>query len=281
MDTCNHCSGKYPAYRDICPHCGQHVGFPNVRHSKRNEEESALNVRYEKAVQDSRVRGCENEVKTFEIIVDGNSQAVLSRSAEESIRLATDGVELYANYYQLTESEIRLPQGTEWDVWRPLAEGAVFPDYKEKINFAALSLTSSGLPHYGQCSWVCKTTQIAHRATVFEQNCVMFMRPITINDAANLPSGYRASWEARGKLAVAKIAGKIQPNMPPDVFPALLMVPGTSSETDEFIEVHIYGPLSIRSLEKISLRNTSLPCKSKIDALKHKLSAVNVLFEII
>ncbi|MGA3163835.1 MAG: hypothetical protein ABSD77_06555 [Verrucomicrobiota bacterium] len=281
MEICNYCNGEFPAYRELCPHCGRHVGFPNVRHSKRSEEELALNGRYEVAMQDAQMRGCESEVRNFEKLVGSNSKAILNRTAEETIRLATDGVELYANYYQLTESEIRLPLGAEWDFWRRTAEEAVLPGYKEKINFAALSLTSAGLPNYGQCSWVCKTAQIAHRTTVFEQNCVTFMWPINIKDAAHLPVGYRASWEARGKLAVAKVAGKIQPNTMPDVFPALLLAPNTSIEKDEFIEVHIYGTLSIHSLEKISLRNTDLPCKSEIGALKHKLSAIGVPLEIV
>ena len=169
----------------------------------------------------------------------------------------------------------------EWDVWRPMAEEAVFPKYKDRINFAALSLDALGLPHYGPCSLVCKPENIAHRATVFEQNCVVFMWAFNLKDAAHLPSGYRALWEARGKIAVAKLASKIQTSTTPDQFAELLLTPGASGEHDEFIEVHIYGPLSIHSFAKVTLRKTSLPSKAARGALVSKLAKFGIPLEII
>lgn len=281
MDRCPHCNREFPPFLDRCPHCGRDVGFPNVRHCQRPEEEAELNRRYNAAMQDARTRGCEDVVNRFENVVALDSKAILNRSAQETTRLATDTSELYANYYQVSEAAIRLPKGSEWDMWRRPAEEAVLPGYKERICFAALSLTSAGLARYGSCSWVCKPEQVAHRATVFEQNCVVFMLKFRFKDAAHVPVGYRALWETRGKLAVAKLAGKINPSTTTGHFPSLLLSPGKTGQQDKFIEVHIYGSLSIFCFEKVCLRKTALPSKAELGALKSKLWKVGVPLEIV
>jgi hypothetical protein len=257
------------------------VGFPNVRQCERVEETSELDSRYKRAIEDARARACEAHVRNFEEAVGDGSKAVINRSIQETVRLATDGFELYANYYQITEAEIRLPKGGEWDKWRRTAEEAVLPGYKERISFGALSLDLIGLGHYGPCTWVCNVKQIAHRTTVFEQNCVIFMWPFNFKDAARLPCGHRAVWQARGKLAAAKLSSKIDRATTSDRWPSLLLTPGASGERDEFIEVHIYGPLSIYSLEQVALQSTTPVSKAELRALNSILGKQGVPLKVL
>jgi hypothetical protein len=285
MDRCPHptCQRDFPQHCDRCPHCGRDVGFPNVRQCARSEETTALEVRYLTALDSAKRRSCEAQVREFEQMVSQQSRAVLNRSVHESLRLATDGLELYANYYRVADAEIRLPKGSEWDRWRRVAEEAVLPGYKERICFAALSLDGGGLSHYGPCTWICKTSQIEHRATVFEQNCVVFMWPRSFKDAARIPEGYRATWQTRGKLAAAKLASRISLSTTQDLFGSLLLSPDPrgKGEKDEFIEVHIYGPLSVHSLEDVTLRQAGALSKTEARVLQNKLAKQGITLRIL
>ena len=232
-------------------------------------------------MQNARDRGCEDQARLFAEAMERDSHAVINRSYAETLRLASDGNELYANYYQLIEAEVRLPKGDDWDRWRRPAEEAILPGYKEQIKFAVLSLNSLGLPHYGTCSWVCETSRIESRATVFEMNCVVFMWPFSFKESAHLPPGHRAPWPMRAKLAVAKLIAKLDSTTSTDQFPEILMAPGKRPEDDEFIEVHIYGPLSVYSLAEVVLRKSEPISKAKLGALKSKLAKLGIPLKVV
>ena len=76
---------------------------------------------------------------------------------------------------------------------------------------------------------------------------------IKMRDADKLPHGYRATWENRDKLCVAKLAAKIDAATLPDAYSGLLLQQGMTSEDDDFVEVHIWGPMTIRTVEEVSL----------------------------
>jgi len=94
---------------------------------------------------------------------------------------------------------------------------------------------------------------IAHRASVFEENSVLFMERhgVTLTQAEDLPQGYRAPWKDRGKLCVAKLAQKIDQGTPTDELPGILLRQGSTPEDDEFVEVHVGGPMTVRTLERV------------------------------
>lgn len=110
---------------------------------------------------------------------------------------------------------------------------------------AALSLDGNVLKSYGDCSWVLREDMIAHRASLFEENSVLFMEhhDVAIAEAHKLPRGHRAVWAERSKLCVAKLAAKIGHETTDAEFPKLLLRDGRTPEGDEFVEVHVGGPM--------------------------------------
>jgi hypothetical protein len=134
-----------------------------------------------------------------------------------------------------------------------VTDEALFPNYKEEIRFAALSLNGMGLSNYGDCFVVLRTEMIAHRASVFEENSVLFMKhhDIKVSKAHELPPGYRATWGERAKLCVAKLADRIDAATPRGAYSRILLRPGSASEGDDFVEVHVWGPMTIRTVERV------------------------------
>lgn len=199
-ETCSHCGNLIPPSWVRCPHCARPGLFPNVRAAESKEESDALDARYTAATQKAAARGCVTQVQGFEGVAAG-SRAVIARSVNEVLRLASDDKELYSTFYKLGKADVRLPSGEKWDSLREVAESALFTSYREEIRFAALSVDGIGLRNYGVCSLVLRDDMIAHRASVFEENCVLFMdhENIRMADADKLPLGRRATWQARGR----------------------------------------------------------------------------------
>ena len=184
-------------------------------------------------------------VRSFEEAA-GGTRAVIARSLLDVERLASSPRQLYAGYYQLLDAEVLLPD----EIWGPLrgiADEALFPRYKEKIKFAALSLNDAGVPSYGECSLVLREDRIAHRASAFEGNSALLMQEW----AYNLPAGFRATWSQRALLCVAKLARLLMPQTTKVEFAGILLHAGATPAEDDFVEVHVYGPMSCRSFERI------------------------------
>src|SRR6266571_2723029 len=252
--TCDHCRNDIPPSADKCPHCGLPGLFPNVRAAADPSEIAALERRYRSAKQDTLARCAGKSLDDFEVAV-ANSMAILARSDNELQRLATSDNELYATYYQLLAAGVRLPAGDKWDTLRVVADSALFPGYKEHIRFAALSLDGMGLFNYGNCLILLRDDLIAHRASVFEENSVLFMKHhgLKMSEAAKLPRGYRATWKDRAKVCLAKTHKRIDSATDASKYSALLLQQGATSEDDEFVEVHIYGSITIRTIERVIL----------------------------
>lgn len=128
------------------------------------------------------------------------------------------------------------------------------PDFEEQITFAALSLDGIGLSNYGSCSIVLRNDMIAHRATVFEENSVTFTeRHGVAMKKGKVPHGYRAPWPDRGKLCAAKLHRDIDAHTAQAEYSRLLMRGGSTSEEDQFVEAHIFGPWTARTIEQVSV----------------------------
>jgi hypothetical protein len=252
MRPCSDCGNEFIVSEERCPHCGRPGLYPNVYAAKEADEAKALQARYDSAKRDAAARGVASTVAGFEAEVAA-SRAVIARSDAEVQRLITSDNQLYATYYKLIGSGVRLPDDNKWDALRRVADDALFTGYKEHIRFAALTLDGIGTINYGDCFLVLRTNMIAHRASVFEENSVLFMdhHDIRMKDAHKLPRGYRANWEDRAKLSVAKLAAKIDEAAPPGAYSGLLLRQGPTSDEDDFVEVHIWGPMTIRTIEEV------------------------------
>jgi hypothetical protein len=129
---------------------------------------------------------------------------------------------------------------------------------KKEIHFAALSPDEEGLSNYGECSLTLRVSLIAHRTSVFEENMLVFFKTKCDNywRTERLPVGYRSDWPNRAKLAVAKLAPRIGATTPEDDFAGLLLSRGTTVADDQFIELHVFGMMTIRTLEKVVLNKS-------------------------
>jgi hypothetical protein len=251
---CPECSNNIPQPAERCPHCGKPGIFWNVQAAQDATEQAALEQRYQSAKNAAIAQGSNLPLQDFEVAV-AKSRAVIARSLSDVLRLVTSDKQLYATYYQMREAGLRLPEGSKWDVLREIADTLLFPGYKQEIRFAALSLDGIGLSNYGECSIVLRDEMIAHRASVFEENSVIFMKRHNVDvwgwEPGKLPKGYRATWDERAKLTAAKLAEKIDAGTTSDQYSAILLRQGATSEEDEFVEVHIWGPMTALTIERI------------------------------
>jgi RNA polymerase subunit RPABC4/transcription elongation factor Spt4 len=283
-DLCADCSHAMPPSASVCPHCARPSRFPNVHAVARDDETSALAARFDAARREVDGRGAEQVVRDFMTALD-ESKAVLARPLGEAQRLASSEKQGYATYYQLNEAEVRLPDGDKWDALRRLADEALFPGYKEKVRFAALTLDAVGLSSYGECSMTLRTSMIAHRATLLEENSSVFMerRGVKVSEAASSVRGYRSSWAERDTLCVAKLGRRLAGGMKRRDFAALLLERGETSADDEFVEVHVFGPMTIRSFERVAItrgRDNRLASKPIRRALEASLAQYGVALEV-
>ncbi|HXU30658.1 MAG TPA: hypothetical protein VN851_08795 [Thermoanaerobaculia bacterium] len=278
---CEFCGYSVPLAVSVCPHCGQPCRFAsNVRAALFPEEKEALDRRYRKAKMEAEGRGCRQVLTAFEAAVRG-SQSVISRPLREADRLAVSERELYSTYYQQVHAEHRSPSSDDWDRRRRIADEALFPGYKESIRFAALTLDGEGVASYGGdepdgfCFLVLRSEMIAQRATVFEDNSTLVYE----RHGSPLPPGLRAAWEDRGKLAVAKLSDSFTADTLEERFPGILLQQASTSEGERFVEVHIWGPMSVRTVERVLLKPQRSLRKAFVRELAGRLRRFGVVLE--
>jgi hypothetical protein len=279
---CDYCNNTFPNSSERCPHCGKPGLYANVNSAKEPDELSAPQQRYDDAKIDAATRGAEVNLAEFENAV-ASSRAVFARSINEVQRLASSDNDAYATYYELLDAGVRIHTDDEWSIRRAGADEAVFPGYKKKIRFAALSLDDTGLTNYGGCSIVLRTDMIAHRASVFEENSTIFMKHHHIEtwETPHLPRGYRATWDDRAKLRAAKLFSRIDATTSTGEYSTLLLREGTTTADDDFVEVHIWGSMTRRTMEQVTITERLRHGQGTIvKALKEKLREASVKVKV-
>lgn len=159
---------------------------------------------------------------------------------------------LFLTFHQQLRSGARFAGDDVWDQQRISAENTVNPVYYEQLSYAALSLDRTGLTHYGQYAVTLKDNLIAHRSSVFEENPFNFCHRHNIISGQPAPLGYRATWDDRPHLAVAKLGGKIGTGALPPSFPEVLMEPRRNDPNCDYIEVHVFGPIHSAAIDHVS-----------------------------
>ncbi len=276
--SCPACGNEIPQPAQQCPHCGKPGIFWNVITANDAAERTTLERRYQSAKSEATSRNADAPLQDFENAI-ADSKAGIARSESEVLRLASSNRQLYGTYYQLIDAGVRLPDGDEWAVLRELADTVLFPGNKKEMRFAALTLDDSGLSNYGSCLIVFRSAMISHRASVFEENSALFVERhgIKISRKPNLPKGHRATWDERAKLCVAKLSRKIDSATRSDEYSGLLLKQGATSEDDEFIEVHIWGPMTVLTMERVIVTDPKPRHRATIvKAIKAKLAKHNV-----
>ncbi len=276
--NCGECGNAYHFSLEKCPHCDHpNPVRPNVAQAR--AERAQLKARYEAAVAEAAARGAGDQIREFEVACS-NGFVVINRSLEEVNQLAVSDRNLYCNYYQYTGAGIRIPEGNEWDVWRQIADNAFFPNYKERIRFGAWSLDGHGMDYYGPCTMVLKNQLISKRTTFFTENTVQHVLDKSVRELPDLAKGHRADWDHVGWLCVAKAGSKVEAHTEASQFPSFIMKGGDGSGNDEFIEAHIYGNLSINTLERVKIaRATGRKAKKDRKVLEARLKKHGVELE--
>jgi hypothetical protein len=279
LTQCVDCHEPMRDELSICPHCGRPGLFPNVNVAVRPEETNALNDRYLAAQNSIATRGVTSEAAEFENAA-GLSQAVICKYFGEAYGMSFSDDIIYATFYQKTHSGMRIPGGDKWDLLRAMADTALFNDVnKVHVRFAALAIDGIGVEHYGECSLLLKEDMIAHRASVFDQNSVIFMRThkVSAENDYKIPEGFRADWKTRGRLALAKLADSLNKGTGLAEFTGLLLKPGIDNEKDEFVEVHIWGPMTIRSIKEVTVRYWAAePSAAEVKVFVEKLRSFGI-----
>ena len=253
---CGECGRDISPFAMNCGICGRQQ-FPNVNLAREAEEQEALQRRYDDARALAAANGLDDLAQQFERHVE-NSLAVMCVKFEELERLALHDSELKSTFYGLADTRVpraRPPAGTDWNRIREVADTAIFGDHaKGHIRFAALSTSAAGLTAYGPCTLVCSTELIQKRASVFEKNSCQFfvdLGKLEIGSTVKVPKGYRGTWAARAKLALAKLANRLRAEMTSHQFSGMLLTAGVTTADDDFVEVHICGPMSARTFERV------------------------------
>lgn len=254
---CFSCDTDVREWERTCLACGRDVGFPNVRAAKAETEKKALATRYKAALTAAGMDSTTNVLLRFQEALRF-STAVICKDISKVKELVSSGDALYASFYELVGAGARRPEKSIIDRERLIGDDLLFPYYRDQIRFAALSLDGIGTTRYGSCSMVLKNLAINERATVFEGNSYEFCRSRELGFGKPVPPGYRAVWEERDLLGCAKLYSRLKASTAASAFPKIL------NSGKDFIEVHIYGPLHRRSLERIVLKR---PAKREDEVL--------------
>jgi len=248
---CSKCGEEVPVTTRECPVCKTDAGFPNVRAARQQREVDALAARYDTAIESAAARNVVNEVREFEAAV-ASSKAVMNRQLGALSDWFNGASELFLSYHNQVKHLGRLPNDTAHDQQRESAEAAINPYYYQELSYAALSLDGYGTFYYGPYTLTLKSATIEDRASVFERNIFNFNRIHHVVAGQRPPPGYRSTWESRGRLAVAKLQPNITAGCSASQFPDILMEPRRGESDCDFIEVHIFGPINRRGVERIA-----------------------------
>lgn len=248
---CGNCSYELPPHDVLCPVCHEYAGFPNVRAAEQESERAALAKRERNAEISTQARGCFDILQKFKSQIENSSKAIIARDIITVHKLVSEDNVLYPTFHQQVTGQSRIPQDNNWDKGRTAVESTLFPHYYEHIRFGSLSLEIQILSNYGRYVIVLKDAMIRNRASVFEENPFNFCRKHNIITGSCIPEGYRATWNQRQSLAIAKLHSKIEKTTQSIDFSGILLCSGEDGASDEFIEVHIYGPIHRMAIEKV------------------------------
>lgn len=234
-----------------CVVCAEPVGFPNVRYAERKEEISALGKRLADARISASAKGSLARLESFGRAVAASKAVVCRDSGDLDVMLRGDG-QLMQAYHPAVRAGLRVPSNNKHDPKRDMNDSRVSPHFYDRIHFAALSLDRRGVPHYGNCAITLRSDMIHTRTTVFEENPVVFVQKHPIDRSDTIPFGYRAVWDNRDMLAMAKLQPRIDAETPDTAFPVILMEDEpVNTEESDFMEVHVYGDVHPGAFEHV------------------------------
>lgn len=228
------------------------------------EEREALDRRYSDMRDDAASRGATGTLDDFETRILDTSRAAVSMGWAFFRDVVLNGI-LYGTYHRMVRAGLRPAAAPDNDRKRNVVDSWLFRSYRDEILFAALALGDDGLTSYdgGEVIAHLREVAVAKRATLLEENSFPFSEKHDILQPP--PAGFRSVWGDRHKLASAKLDGRIGKHTDPAEFEEILLFSEGKRETDEFIEVYVYGSFTVSSLDSVSIAHTPVSAASRID----------------
>lgn len=257
---CNECNLKLDNIYKECPSCGAFINFPNVLAVIHDDSEEKLEERY--------LKFSNSDNKHFKNKVNDESYVVMNVDLDFLYSFVCHD-EQYKTYYNQVKDKDRTRMSFNHERKRSIVDTSLFVSYKDNIIFAALSLEkSNGLVSYGNYSIFLKNKSVKNRTTFLEENSYNFAEKYSTELVLNgVPKGYRALWEHRAMLSIAKLGQDINSQTKEESFPDILLYSDGDRSKDEYIEAHIYGPISISSVNFIKQTKSNTNSKNKKDDL--------------
>lgn len=268
------CGKEFPAHALQCQYCYR-PKFANVNLAGLPEAQTALDKRYQDALQESKKSGTFDKVKAFEAHVQSNGKAVINldvKILEEIIRGKN-----YVNYHKV--KSMYPSKDFEEEGRRIMIDSRFFGNFAEKIVFAALSTDGQGIHAYGNCTITIEEAAITHRTSLLEEDSFRFFEKLEQKGKKieyQGAQGFIATWDEKHKLAVAKLANKIDNKDTLTTFSEKLVAEKSSKDLAQFIELHIFGDFPKEAIEDLTyFDETDLP-KDKRLRQKAKIDFVTV-----
>lgn len=268
MVSCIKCQINAPDEIRYCPSCKRDLGAPNVRAAETSAERDALAKRVDSALARAKTEKRLPTVMSFRRSVDRESHVVVNMAPSFARSLVEDRRKVYANYEKLVGAELRTPATGADDRRRCAVDGWFFGSFGIKIVFGVLSLSSDGLPTYGNVACRLRDEAIDDRTSFLETNSYKFatIHKVQLADVT-VPAGYRATWNTRADLALARIGDRVAKGTTRTDWESLLVVSDAKHrENDEFIEAHIYDSFNADSIEAIKVSSVISDKDAKLDA---------------
>lgn len=275
---CRYCSNEFPDTRTNCPHCGQPLIFPNVTRAELETERQKLKDKFEAASNDCLTNGTEDPFNEL-LMATSSSHALFACPLLKLHQLVASGTDIFATYYQLEELRLRVskPANLDWQKLRPQAEIELLgsDQHIKQLHYACLSLDWQSLSNYGDCVVQLSDSMIEHRASCFDGNTAV----IFFNERG-FENHLRSSWTERGKLCCIVLADQLTKDTKPTEFPDLLVVNKGDSTDDEFVEVHIFGPMTVRTFAEVRFNTATHGRREDVyrEAIIEKLKAASVTY---
>ena len=275
-DACLHCGREFAQHLDRCQHCHTDVGSPNVRAASDPREIEALNQLYLAAIADARRRGCESVLNRFERETASSRAVVCKKYLQLAGIIAPDyGSWVIPNYYQQIDGGARAPDDAKWD-WQRAQERRWFPNYVHHINYGVLTLNDSGASGWGEVAPY--SVNGRSKGGPLSANRMQSTSPSEFQ----MTSRFHQVIEHHGATAEDYVSPNFSASIlcdtPVERFPEILLKQGDSKDDADFVEVHIYGTLTLESVARVRV-----PRKYEYQSaeLWEKIRARNVIVEFV
>jgi hypothetical protein len=267
-DPCPACGGKLSPSERCCRTCKYDAGAPNVRECGTPAERKALKERLARAEQEARRKKCDQEFNNLSNTLKERSGVVVAMPASVARSLVSRPGEAYVGYETLVGSGVRSAALPSDDRHRSAIVGVLFGTYGRELTYGVLSLDESGLGTYGEICCRLRPVAIQHRTSFLEYNSYAFVDRHGLKPGSSVPCGFRAVWDNRHHLALAKLTPLLHSQQGLAEWQRLLVkTDGINRQNDDFVEAHIYESFDVAAVETmLTTPGKRLSKEQKLDA---------------